>query len=120
MWVSPAGRAGNASHIRYLEAHIEQGQTLKAILRSASSPPSSVSGNTGSFSASKSRRHDAMAVRKDAGVAWHDSVDIDDRFQNCADRARFGPPVASRSISAPSIIPGRAEMLFRCATMTPA
>lgn len=106
-----AGLAGRARitaergrHIGYLEAHIEQGQNSKAAAwRSGSSPPSSVSGNIASpLSASKIMPAQRgwmfarMPASRSPGFAWPSMTD----FPGYADRARYGPPAASRWIPA--------------------
>jgi N-carbamoyl-L-amino-acid hydrolase len=105
-------------HIGYLEAHIEQGETLESS-RLAIGIVTSIVGIwqyriafTGEQNHAGTTR---MAVRKDAGLALaRFCVDIDDRFP-----ALSGPRTVwttgriTLDPGAPSIIPGAAEMLFQ-------
>lgn len=112
-------------HIGYLEAHIEQGETLESG-RLAIGIVTSIVGIwqyritfTGEQNHAGTTR---MAVRKDAGLALaRFCVDIDDRFP-----ARSGPRTVwttgriTLDPGAPSIIPGAAEMLFQIRDDDPA
>jgi N-carbamoyl-L-amino-acid hydrolase len=112
-------------HIGYLEAHIEQGETLESG-RLAIGIVTSIVGIwqyritfTGEQNHAGTTR---MAVRKDAGLALaRFCVDIDDRFP-----ALSGPRTVwttgriTLDPGAPSIIPGAAEMLFQIRDDDPA
>jgi N-carbamoyl-L-amino-acid hydrolase len=112
-------------HIGYLEAHIEQGETLESG-RLAIGIVTSIVGIwqyritfTGEQNHAGTTR---MAVRKDAGLALaRFCVDIDERFP-----ARSGPRTVwttgriTLDPGAPSIIPGAAEMLFQIRDDDPA
>ena len=98
----PRVTAERGRHIGYLEAHIEQGETLEGGgLAIRSSPPSSGSGNTGSaLPASKITRHrPAWPFAGTPAWRWRGFASPSTIvFQRIADRARYGPPAASRSI----------------------
>jgi len=117
-------RCERGRHIGYLEAHIEQGETLKAaISRLASSRPLSGSGNTASFLRAKQNHAGTtrMAIRRDAGLALaRFCVAIDERFPPPAATQRCGPPAASPSIPVREHHPGAAEMLFQIRDDDPA
>lgn len=120
-----AGLAGRARvrvepgrHIGYLEAHIEQGQTLESgglkigIVTSIVGIWQYRIGFTGEQNHAGTTR---MEVRKDAGLALaRFCVDIDDRFPNlCGPRTVWTTGRMTLDPGAPSIIPGGAEMLFQ-------
>ena len=125
--VGLAGRARATAergrHIGYLEAHIEQGQTLESGGLAIGVVTSIVGIWQYRITFSGEQNHAGttrMDVRKDAGLALaRFCVDIDDRFPHPADRARYGPPAASRSIPArPASFPELRKCCSRCATMT--
>jgi beta-ureidopropionase / N-carbamoyl-L-amino-acid hydrolase len=120
-----AGLAGRARvqaergrHIGYLEAHIEQGETLESGRLSIGVVTSIVGiwqyriAFTGEQNHAGTTR---MGVRKDAGVALaRFCVDIDDRFPaSCGPRTVWTTGRITLDPGAPSIIPGNAEMLFQ-------
>jgi N-carbamoyl-L-amino-acid hydrolase len=127
-----AGLAGRARancergrHIGYLEAHIEQGETLEGRGLAIGIVTSIVGiwqyriAFTGEQNHAGTTR---MAVRRDAGLALaRFCVEIDDRFP-----AQAGPRTVwttgriSLDPGAPSIIPGAAEMLFQIRDDDPA
>ncbi len=86
-------------------------------LRSASSPPSSASGNTGSALIGEQNHAGTtrMDVRRDAGLALaRFCVAIDDQFpKQCGPRTVWTTGRITLDPGAPSIIPGHAEMLFQ-------
>jgi beta-ureidopropionase / N-carbamoyl-L-amino-acid hydrolase len=120
-----AGLAGRARatfergrHIGYLEAHIEQGKTLEAG-GLAIGVVTSIVGIwqyritfTGEQNHAGTTRMDA---RKDAGLALaRFCVDIDGRFPKmCGPRTVWTTGAITLDPGAPSIIPGKAEMLFQ-------
>jgi beta-ureidopropionase / N-carbamoyl-L-amino-acid hydrolase len=117
-----AGRARVAAergrHIGYLEAHIEQGQTLESG-GLAIGVVTSIVGIwqyrivfTGEQNHAGTTR---MAARKDAGLALaRFCVGIDDRFPAlCGPRTVWTTGRITLDPGAPSIIPGEAEMLFQ-------
>jgi beta-ureidopropionase / N-carbamoyl-L-amino-acid hydrolase len=120
--VGLAGRARKTAergrHIGYLEAHIEQGQTLEGGDLKIGVVTSIVGIWQYQISFSGEQNHAGttrMEVRRDAGLALaRFCVDIDDRFPR-----RSGPRTVwttgriTLDPGAPSIIPGRAEMLFQ-------
>jgi N-carbamoyl-L-amino-acid hydrolase len=105
-------------HIGYLEAHIEQGQTLEGGALSVGVVTSIVGiwqyriAFTGEQNHAGTTR---MAVRKDAGLALAKfCVDIDERFPKvCGPRTVWTTGSIRLDPGAPSIIPGSAEMLFQ-------
>jgi N-carbamoyl-L-amino-acid hydrolase len=120
--VGLAGRARvtaeRGRHIGYLEAHIEQGETLESG-RLAIGVVTSIVGIwqyrisfTGEQNHAGTTR---MAVRRDAGVALaRFCVAIDDRFPaHCGPRTVWTTGRITLDPGAPSIIPGSAEMLFQ-------
>src|SRR3954469_7424867 len=105
-------------HIGYLEAHIEQGDTLESS-GLAIGVVTSIVGIwqyrirfTGEQNHAGTTR---MAIRKDAGVALaRFCVEIDDRFPAlCGARTVWTTGRITLDPGAPSIIPGAAEMLFQ-------
>ncbi len=97
-------KAERGRHIGYLEAHIEQGEMLE----------------TGGLSIGvvTSQNHAGttrMDVSRDAGLALaRFCVAIDDRFPRlCGPRTVWTTGRITLDPGAPSIIPGRAEMLFQ-------
>jgi N-carbamoyl-L-amino-acid hydrolase len=112
-------------HIGYLEAHIEQGETLESG-RLAIGIVTSIVGIwqyritfTGEQNHAGTTR---MAVRKDAGLALaRFCVDIDDRFPALSGpRTVWTTGRVTLDPGAPSIIPGAAEMLFQIRDDDPA
>ena len=103
-WGLPAGprrcRAGR--HVGYLEAHIEQGETLESGKLEIGVVTSIVGIWQYRINFAGEQNHAGttrMAARKDAGLALAKfCVAVDERFPISADRARSGPPAASRSI----------------------
>jgi N-carbamoyl-L-amino-acid hydrolase len=120
-----AGLAGRARasvergrHIGYLEAHIEQGSTLESGGLSIGVVTSIVGIWQYRITFEGEQNHAGttrMAVRKDAGLALaRFCVDIDDRFPSlCGPRTVWTTGRITLDPGAPSIIPGRAEMLFQ-------
>jgi beta-ureidopropionase / N-carbamoyl-L-amino-acid hydrolase len=114
----PRAQAERGRHIGYLEAHIEQGQTLESG-GLAIGVVTSIVGIwqyritfTGEHNHAGTTR---MAVRKDAGLALaRFCVAIDDRFPKlCGPRTVWTTGRITLDPGAPSIIPGGAEMLFQ-------
>ena len=120
-----AGLAGRARvqaergrHIGYLEAHIEQGETLESGRLSIGVVTSIVGIWQYRITFTGEQNHagtTGMSVRKDAGVALaRFCVDIDDRFPaSCGPRTVWTTGRITLDPGAPSIIPGSAEMLFQ-------
>jgi beta-ureidopropionase / N-carbamoyl-L-amino-acid hydrolase len=123
--LSDAGLAGRARvqaergrHIGYLEAHIEQGETLESGHLSIGVVTSIVGIWQYRITFTGEQNHAGttrMGVRKDAGVALaRFCVDIDDRFPaSCGPRTVWTTGRITLDPGAPSIIPGSAEMLFQ-------
>ncbi len=120
--VGLAGRARETAergrHIGYLEAHIEQGQTLESGDLKIGVVTSIVGIWQYQISFSGEQNHAGttrMEVRKDAGLALaRFCVDIDDRFPKLSGpRTVWTTGRITLDPGAPSIIPGRAEMLFQ-------
>src|ERR1700731_1216679 len=120
-----AGLAGQARvtaevgrHIGYLEAHIEQGETLESGGLAIGVVTSIVGIWQYRISFAGEQNHAGttrMAVRRDAGLALaRFCVAIDDRFPAlCGPRTVWTTGSIVLDPGAPSIIPGRAEMLFQ-------
>src|SRR5215211_6173418 len=120
-----AGLAGRARarcergrHIGYLEAHIEQGETLESSALKIGVVTSIVGIWQYRISFSGEQNHAGttrMDVRKDAGLALaRFCVAIDDRFPiACGARTVWTTGRITLDPGAPSIIPGAAEMLFQ-------
>lgn len=112
-------------HIGYLEAHIEQGQTLEdgglaiGVVTSIVGIWQYRIDFTGEQNHAGTTR---MAVRKDAGLALaRFCVAIDERFPaQCGPRTVWTTGRITLDPGAPSIIPGRAEMLFQIRDDDPA
>ena len=127
-----AGLAGRARsgcergrHIGYLEAHIEQGETLESSGLSIGIVMSIVGIWQYRITFRGEQNHAGttrMAVRKDAGLALaRFCVDIDDRFPAaCGPRTVWTTGRITLEPGAPSIIPGAAEMLFQIRDDDPA
>ncbi|KYG98319.1 Zn-dependent hydrolase [Bradyrhizobium sp. DOA1] len=112
-------------HVGYLEAHIEQGDTLESG-RLAIGVVTSIVGIwqyrinfTGEQNHAGTTR---MAVRKDAGLALAKfCVAIDERFPDaCGPRTVWTTGRITLDPGAPSIIPGGGEMLFQIRDDDPA
>ncbi|MFL5081169.1 MAG: Zn-dependent hydrolase [Microvirga sp.] len=114
----PRVTAERGRHIGYLEAHIEQGQTLEGSALSIGVVTSIVGiwqyriNFTGEQNHAGTTR---MAVRKDAGLALAKfCVEIDEQFPRaCGPRTVWTTGSIKLDPGAPSIIPGGAEMLFQ-------
>jgi N-carbamoyl-L-amino-acid hydrolase len=105
-------------HIGYLEAHIEQGQTLESGGLAIGVVTSIVGIWQYRITFTGEQNHAGttrMAVRKDAGLALASfCVAIDDRFPKlCGPRTVWTTGRITLDPGAPSIIPGGAEMLFQ-------
>jgi len=105
-------------HIGYLEAHIEQGQTLEANALKIGVVTSIVGIWQYRITFTGEQNHAGttrMAVRRDAGLALtRFCVEIDDRFPaQCGPRTVWTTGRITLDPGAPSIIPGAAEMLFQ-------
>jgi N-carbamoyl-L-amino-acid hydrolase len=120
--VGLAGRARATAqrgrHIGYLEAHIEQGQLLEGGGLAIGVVTSIVGIWQYRISFTGEQNHAGttrMEVRKDAGLALaRFCVAIDDRFPGaCGPRTVWTTGHITLDPGAPSIIPGRAEMLFQ-------
>jgi N-carbamoyl-L-amino-acid hydrolase len=114
----PRVTAQAGRHIGYLEAHIEQGDTLESSGLSIGVVTSIVRiwqyriRFTGEQNHAGTTR---MAIRKDAGLALaRFCVEIDDRFPAlCGPRTVWTTGRITLDPGAPSIIPGAADMLFQ-------
>ena len=120
--VGLAGRARarceRGRHIGYLEAHIEQGETLESNSLAIGVVTSIVGIWQYRITFTGEQNHAGttrMAVRRDAGLALaRFCVDIDDRFpSHCGPRTVWTTGRITLDPGAPSIIPGAAEMLFQ-------
>jgi N-carbamoyl-L-amino-acid hydrolase len=120
--VGLAGRARvtaeRGRHIGYLEAHIEQGQTLESGGLAIGVVTSIVGIWQYRITFTGEQNHAGttrMGVRRDAGVTLaRFCVDIDDRFPRlCGPRTVWTTGRITLDPGAPSIIPGAAEMLFQ-------
>jgi N-carbamoyl-L-amino-acid hydrolase len=114
----PRAKAEPGRHIGYLEAHIEQGLTLESGGLSIGVVTSIVGIWQYRITFTGEQNHAGttrMDVRKDAGVALaRFCVDIDDRFPKLSGpRTVWTTGRITLDPGAPSIIPGRAEMLFQ-------
>jgi beta-ureidopropionase / N-carbamoyl-L-amino-acid hydrolase len=114
----PRAKAEPGRHIGYLEAHIEQGQWLESGGLSIGVVTSIVGIWQYRITFRGEQNHAGttrMDVRKDAGVALARlCVAIDDRFPAlCGPRTVWTTGRITLDPGAPSIIPGRAEMLFQ-------
>src|SRR6266404_1486938 len=118
-------RCERGRHIGYLEAHIEQGETLESSGLKIGVVTSIVGIWQYRISFTGEQNHAGttrMAIRKDAGLALaRFCVDIDDRFPAaCGPRTVWTTGRITLDPGAPSIIPGRAEMLFQIRDDDPA
>jgi beta-ureidopropionase / N-carbamoyl-L-amino-acid hydrolase len=127
--VGLAGRARVTAepgrHIGYLEAHIEQGETLESGGLAIGVVTSIVGIWQYRISFVGEQNHAGttrMGVRKDAGLALaRFCVAIDDRFPAlCGPRTVWTTGRITLDPGAPSIIPGGAEMLFQIRDDDPA
>src|SRR6266446_2410279 len=127
--VGLAGRsrvtAERGRHIGYLEAHIEQGETLVSGGFAIGVVTSIVGIWQYQISFTGEQNHAGttrMGVRKDAGVALaRFCVAIDDRFPTlCGPRTVWTTGRITLDPGAPSVIPGGAEMLFQIRDDDPA
>src|SRR6266480_1722055 len=114
----PRVTAERGRHIGYLEAHIEQGETLVSGGFAIGVVTSIVGIWQYQISFTGEQNHAGttrMGVRKDAGVALaRFCVDIDDRFPAVSGpRTVWTTGSITLDPGAPSIIPGAAEMLFQ-------
>jgi N-carbamoyl-L-amino-acid hydrolase len=114
----PRATAERGRHIGYLEAHIEQGQTLESGGLAIGVVTSIVGIWQYRITFEGEQNHAGttrMSVRKDAGLALaRFCVAIDDRFPaSCGPRTVWTTGRIALDPGAPSIIPGRAEMLFQ-------
>ncbi|WKA25673.1 Zn-dependent hydrolase [Bradyrhizobium roseum] len=127
-----AGLAGRARalcergrHIGYLEAHIEQGETLESSGLKIGVVTSIVGIWQYRITFTGEQNHAGttrMAIRKDAGLALaRFCVAIDERFPaSCGPRTVWTTGRITLDPGAPSIIPGGAEMLFQIRDDDPA
>jgi N-carbamoyl-L-amino-acid hydrolase len=111
-------RAERGRHIGYLEAHIEQGETLESSGLKIGVVTSIVGIWQYRISFTGEQNHAGttrMAIRKDAGLALaRFCVAIDDRFpQLSGPRTVWTTGRITLDPGAPSIIPGAAKMLFQ-------
>jgi N-carbamoyl-L-amino-acid hydrolase len=114
----PRAKAQRGRHIGYIEAHIEQGETLESGGLSVGIVTSIVGIWQYRITFSGEQNHagtTAMAIRKDAGLALaRFCVAIDDQFPTiCGPRTVWTTGRITLDPGAPSIIPGRSEMLFQ-------
>lgn len=114
----PRAKAEPGRHIGYIEAHIEQGQRLESGGLRIGVVTSIVGIWQYRITFRGEQNHAGttrMDVRKDAGVALARlCVAIDDRFPTqCGPRTVWTTGRITLDPGAPSIIPGRAEMLFQ-------
>jgi beta-ureidopropionase / N-carbamoyl-L-amino-acid hydrolase len=121
----PRVTAGPGRHIGYLEAHIEQGETLERGDLKIGVVTSIVGIWQYRISFAGEQNHAGttrMEIRKDAGLALaRFCVAIDDRFPKaCGPRTVWTTGRITLDPGAPSIIPGRAEMLFQVRDDDPA
>jgi N-carbamoyl-L-amino-acid hydrolase len=121
----PRARAMRGRHIGYLEAHIEQGETLESSGLAIGVVTSIVGIWQYRISFEGEQNHAGttrMAIRRDAGLALaRFCVEIDDRFPGaCGPRTVWTTGQITLDPGAPSIIPGHAEMLFQIRDADPA
>jgi N-carbamoyl-L-amino-acid hydrolase len=112
------GTAERGRHIGYLEAHIEQGRTLESEGLKVGVVTSIVGIWQYRITFIGEQNHAGttrMADRRDAGLALAKyCVAIDERFPDiCGPRTVWTTGRITLDPGAPSIIPGRAEMLFQ-------
>jgi N-carbamoyl-L-amino-acid hydrolase len=121
----PRVTAERGRHIGYLEAHIEQGETLERGDLKIGVVTSIVGIWQYRISFVGEQNHAGttrMEIRKDAGLALaRFCVAIDDRFPKaCGPRTVWTTGRITLDPGAPSIIPGHAEMLFQIRDDDPA
>jgi beta-ureidopropionase / N-carbamoyl-L-amino-acid hydrolase len=121
----PRAGAERGRHIGYLEAHIEQGETLESSGLKIGIVTSIVGIWQYRITFTGAQNHAGttrMAIRKDAGLALAKfCVAIDDCFPKlCGSRTVWTTGSITLDPGAPSIIPGRAEMLFQIRDDDPA
>lgn len=121
----PRQQAEPGRHIGYLEAHIEQGDTLESSGLKIGVVTSIVGIWQYKITFTGEQNHAGttrMAIRKDAGLALaRFCVAIDDSFPAlCGARTIWTTGRITLDPGAPSIIPGRAEMLFQIRDDDPA
>jgi N-carbamoyl-L-amino-acid hydrolase len=121
----PRARAEPDRHIGYIEAHIEQGETLESGGLKIGVVTSIVGIWQYRITFSGEQNHAGttrMAVRKDAGLALaRFCVAIDGNFPaQCGPRTVWTTGRITLDPGAPSIIPGAAEMLFQIRDDDPA
>jgi N-carbamoyl-L-amino-acid hydrolase len=117
--------AERGRHIGYIEAHIEQGETLERSDLKIGAVTSIVGIWQYRIMFTGEQNHAGttrMEIRKDAGLALAKfCVAIDDRFPKaCGPRTVWTTGRITLDPGAPSIIPGRAEMLFQIRDDNPA
>jgi beta-ureidopropionase / N-carbamoyl-L-amino-acid hydrolase len=127
--VGLAGRprvlAERGRHVGYIEAHIEQGETLERGDLKIGVVTSIVGIWQYRITFTGEQNHAGttrMAIRRDAGLALaRFCVAIDERFPGaCGPRTVWTTGRITLDPGAPSIIPGRAEMLFQIRDDDPA
>jgi N-carbamoyl-L-amino-acid hydrolase len=121
----PRLQAERGRHIGYLEAHIEQGETLESSGLHIGIVTSIVGIWQYRITFTGEQNHAGttrMAIRRDAGLALaRFCVAIDDRFPAaCGPRTVWTTGRITLDPGAPSIIPGAAEMLFQIRDDDPA
>jgi N-carbamoyl-L-amino-acid hydrolase len=121
----PRARAEPGRHAGYIEAHIEQGETLESGGLKIGVVTSIVGIWQYRITFSGEQNHAGttrMGVRKDAGLALaRFCVAIDDNFAaQCGPRTVWTTGRITLDPGAPSIIPGAAEMLFQIRDDDPA
>jgi N-carbamoyl-L-amino-acid hydrolase len=121
----PRAKAERGRYIGYLEAHIEQGQTLESGALGIGIVTSIVGIWQYRITFTGAQNHAGttrMADRRDAGLALAKfCVDIDERFPTvCGPRTVWTTGNITIEPGAPSIIPGKAEMLFQMRDDDPA
>ncbi|MCA6113714.1 Zn-dependent hydrolase [Bradyrhizobium sp. WSM 1738] len=121
----PRLQAERGRHIGYLEAHIEQGDTLESSGLKIGIVTSIVGIWQYRITFKGEQNHAGttrMAIRRDAGLALtRFCVAIDDRFPAaCGPRTVWTTGRITLDPGAPSIIPGAAEMLFQIRDDNPA
>jgi beta-ureidopropionase / N-carbamoyl-L-amino-acid hydrolase len=114
----PRLRAVRGRYVGYLEAHIEQGETLESEALKIGIVTSIVGIWQYRISFTGEQNHAGttrMAIRKDAGLALaRFCVAIDETLPGiCGPRTVWTTGRIALDPGAPSIIPGRAEMLFQ-------
>jgi N-carbamoyl-L-amino-acid hydrolase len=121
----PRAHVERGRHIGYLEAHIEQGETLERGELKIGVVTSIVGIWQYRITFTGEQNHAGttrMEMRKDAGLALAKfCVAIDERFPKiCGPRTVWTTGRITLDPGAPSIIPGRAEMLFQMRDDDPA